>query len=175
MRRFWPAAFLALAATGGALALTAGDKVYVRARDTQVLKKAAPTADTLLKLQPGDVVVWRGADKDQPKWHRVDIQGQVGFVWFSNLSTRPPSKELLTTPKGANKVDPQAFASSGAAGKALTEGAIRYGNQDEKNKGDLKPTMREAVRQVLTLEAIAQQRTPDELQQQAARVAVGAP
>jgi hypothetical protein len=72
-------------------------------------------------------------------------------------------------------VDAQAFASSGAAGKALTEGAIRYGNQDEKNKGELKPTMREAVRQTLTLEAIAQQRTPAELGAQTARVAKGTP
>ena len=166
---------LALVTAGGALALSAGDKVYVRTRDTQVLKAAAPTADTLLKLQPGDVVVWKGADKDQPKWHRVDVQGQVGFVWFANLSTKPPDKELLSSPRGPNKVDPQAFASSGAAGKALTEGAIRYGDQDEKNKGELKPTMREAVRQTLTLEAIAQQRTPAELGTQAARVAKGTP
>jgi len=174
MRRPWRLALLALGMAWGAWALTAGDKVYVRARDTQVLKKASPTADTLTKLQPGDAVVWRGADKDQPQWHRVDVQGQIGFVWFSNLSVKPPDKELLTSPKGSKSVDPQAFASSGAAGKALTEGAIRYGTQDEKNKGDLKPTMREAVRQTLTLEAIAQQRSVTELQTQAARVG-GAP
>ena len=175
MQRTWRLALLALGVAGGAFALTAGDRVYVRARDTQVLKKASPTADTLTKLQPGDVVVWRGADKDQPKWHKVDVQGQVGFVWFSNLSIKPPDKELLTSPKGSKSVDPQAFASSGAAGKALTEGAIRYGNQDEKNKGDLKPTMHEAVRQTLTLEAIAQQRSITELQAQAARVEGGGP
>jgi hypothetical protein len=175
MRRHWPAALLALAVAGGALALTPGDKVYVRSRDTQLLKKASPTADTLAKLQPGDVVVWRGADKEQPKWHRVDINGQVGFVWFSNLSTKPPDKELLTSPQGGSKVDAQAFASSGAAGKALTEGAIRYGSQDEKNKGTLKPTMKEAVRETLTLEAIAQQRTPDELHAQAVRIEQGTP
>jgi hypothetical protein len=173
MRRFWAVALLTCA--GVASALSAGDTVYVRARDTQVLKKASPTADTVLKLQPGDVVVWRGADKDQPKWHRVDIHGQVGFVWFSNLSTKPPDKELLTLPAGATKVDAQAFASSGAAGKALTEGAIRYGDQPDKNKGPLKPSMKEAVRETQTVEAIAQQRTPAELQQQAARVARGAP
>ncbi|HXX31634.1 MAG TPA: SH3 domain-containing protein [Myxococcaceae bacterium] len=175
MRRLGPWGLLALGVAGGALALTAGDKVYVRARDTQVLKKASPTADTVAKLQPGDVVVWRGADKDQPQWHRVDVQGQVGFVWFSNLSAKPPDKELLTAPKGSRPVDPQAFASSGAAGKALTEGAIRYGTQDEKNKGDLKPSMHDAVRQTLTVEAIAQQRSVAELQSQAARVQGGTP
>jgi len=173
MKRFWPVVLLAFA--GAASALTAGDTVYVRSRDTQVLKRPSPTADTVLKLQPGDAVVWRGADKDQPKWHRVDVHGQVGFVWFSNLSTKPPDKELLTTPKGSGKVDAQAFASSGAAGKALTEGAIRYGTQDEKNKGDVKPSMKEAVRETLTVEAISIQRTPAELQAQATRVAKGTP
>ena len=68
-------------------------------------------------------------------------------------------------------MDAQAFASSGAAGKALTEGAVRYGNQDEKNKGELRPTMKEAVRQTQTLEAIAIQRTDDELAAQAKRIA----
>ena len=175
MRHFWPATLVALAGAAGAFALSAGDTVYVRARDTQVLKKASPTADTVLKLQPGDAVLWRGADKEQPKWHRVEVHGQVGFVWFSNLSTTPPDKELLTSPQGASKVDAQAFASSGAAGKALTEGAIRYGDQDEKNKGTLKPSMKEAVRETLTVEAIAQQRTAAELHEQAARVAKGTP
>ena len=173
MKARWGLGLLVFA--GAAYALNTGDTVYVRARDTQVLKKASATADTLLKLQPGDAVVWRGADRDQPKWHRVDIHGQVGFVWFSNLSTKPPDQELLTLPQGASKVDARAFASSGAAGKALTEGAIRYGSQDEKNKGDMKPSMKEAVRETLTLEAIAQQRTAAELHQQAARVAKGTP
>ncbi len=67
-------------------------------------------------------------------------------------------------------MDAQAFASSGAAGKALTEGAIRYGDQDEKNKGELHPTMKEAVRQTQTLEAIAAQRTDAEIAAQADRV-----
>ena len=173
MKRFWAVALLSLA--GAAFALTSGETVYVRSRDTQLLKRPSATADTLLKLQPGDAVVWRGADKEQPQWHRVDVHGQVGFIWFSNLSTKPPDKELLTTPKGTGKVDAQAFASSGAAGKALTEGAIRYGTQDEKNKGDVKPSMKEAVRETLMVEAISTQRTPAELQAQAARVAKAAP
>ena len=69
------------------------------------------------------------------------------------------------------KLDAQAFASSGAAGKALTEGAVRYGDQPEKNKGDLRPTMKEAVRQTETLEALAAQRTAAEIDAQAARIA----
>jgi hypothetical protein len=155
---------------GAAWALVPGDRVFVRGRDVAVLQSAVANAVTLAKLQPGDAVVWRGADKKKPTWHKVEAKGKSGFVYFANLSVTPPASELLTSPEGAKKVDAQAFASSGAAGKALTEGAIRYGNQDEKNKAGLHPTMREAVRQTQTLEAIAAQRTDAEIAAQADRV-----
>ena len=158
---------------GAAWALAPGDRVYVRGRDVAVLQSTAVNAVTLARLQPGDAVLWRGADKKKPTWHRVETKGTSGFVYFANLSLSPPASELLTSPGGAKKVDAQAFASSGAAGKALTEGAIRYGNQDEKNKGEMHPTMKEAVRQTQTLEAIAVQRTDAELDAQAARVTGG--
>lgn len=155
---------------GAAWALAPGDRVFVRGRDVAVLQSTAPSSATLAKLQPGDAVIWRGADKKKPTWHKVDAKGKSGFVYFANLSAIPPASELLTSPQGSKKVDAQALASSGAAGKALAEGAIRYGNQDEKNKGELRPSMREAVRQTQTLEAIAAQRTDEELAAQAAKV-----
>jgi hypothetical protein len=164
-------ALLCLGVTSAAWALTVGDRVFIRGRDVAVLQSTASTASTLLKLQPGDTVVWRGADQKKPTWHKVETQGKTGFVYYANLSVTPPNAELLSSPQGARKVDAQAFASSGAAGKALTEGAVRYGNQDEKNKGELRPTMKEAVRQTQTLEAIAIQRTNDELAAQARRIA----
>lgn len=164
-------ALLFLGVASAAWALTLGDRVFVRGRDVAVLQSTATTSSTLVKLQPGDAVVWRGADKAKPTWHKVEAQGKTGYVYYANLSVTPPATELVSSPQGARKVDAQAFASSGAAGKALTEGAIRYGNQDEKNKGELKPTMKEAVRQTQTLEAIAAQRTDDELAAQSKRIA----
>jgi len=164
-----------LVGAGAAWALAPGDRVFVRGRDVAVLQTAAADAATLVKLQPGDPVVWRGADRKRPTWHRVDAKGKTGFVYFANLSVTPPASELLISPQGAKKVDAQAFASSGAAGKALTEGAIRYGNQDEKNKGEMHPTMKEAVRQTQTLEAIAAQRSDAEIAAQAERVSGGHP
>jgi hypothetical protein len=157
---------------GAAWALAPGDRVYVRGRDVAVLQSTAPGAATVVKLQPGDSVTWQGADKKKPSWHRVDTaSGKSGVVYFANLSTTSPEKELVSTPAGVKKMDAQAFASSGAAGKALTEGAVRYGDQPEKNKGDVRPTMKDAVRQTETLEAIAAQRTGPELDAQAARIA----
>jgi hypothetical protein len=163
--------WLLVLVAGAAWALSLGDRVYVRGRDVALLKSTAPTAATLTKLQPGDPVVWRGPDRDKPRWHRVEVKGKTGFVYYANLSVTPPAAELLSSPDGTRSVDAQAFASSGAAGKALTEGAIRYGTQDEKNKGEQHPTMREAVRQTQTLEAIAQHRTDAELSAQATRIA----
>ena len=156
---------------GAAWALAPGDRAYVRGRDVAVLQSTTPGAATVVKLQPGDTVIWRGADQKKPTWHRVDAKGKSGVVYFANLSATPPERELVTTPAGVKKLDAQAFASSGAAGKALTEGAVRYGDQPEKNKGDLRPTMKEAVRQTETLEAIAAQRTDAEIDAQAARIA----
>lgn len=156
---------------GAAWALVPGDRVYIRGRDVAVLQSTTTGAATVVKLQPGDAVVWRGADKKKPSWHHVDAKGKSGVVYFANLSPTPPESELVTTPAGVKKLDAQAFASSGAAGKALTEGAIRYGDQPEKNQGELRPTMKEAVRQTETLEAISAQRTPAELDAQAARIA----
>lgn len=166
------AVVLALVLLGGAAwALAPGDRVYVRGRDVAVLQSTTPGAPTVAKLQPGDAVIWRGADAKKPSWHRVDTKGKSGVVYFANLSATPPENELVSTPSGVKKLDAQAFASSGAAGKALTEGAVRYGDQPEKNQGDLRPTMKEAVRQTETLEAIAAQRTSAELDAQAARIA----
>ena len=166
---------LALLLLGGsALALTAGDKVFIRGRNVAVLKTASPTAATLLKLQPGDAVVWRGADKSKPSWHHVEAQGKSGFVYFANLTDKPPATELVISPQGASKLDAQAFASSGAAAKGVAPLAEAYARQPDKNKGDVRPTMAEVLRQLQTLEAIAAQRTDDELAAQAARIA-GAP
>jgi len=155
---------------GAAWAIAPGDKVYIRGRDVALLQSTAPGAPTVVKLQAGDAVLWRGADKKNPSWHRVDAKGKSGVVYYANLSATPPQSELLTTPAGVKKVDAQAVASSGAAGKALTEGAVRYGDQPDKNKGDVRPTMKEAVRQTETLEAIAAQRTDAEIAAQASRV-----
>ena len=156
---------------GGAWALTMGDRVYIRGRNVAVLQSAAPDATTLVKLQPGDAVVWRGADKKKPAWHKVEASGKSGFVYYANLSDRPPATELVISTEGAKKLDQQSFASSGAAGKGVAPLAEAYARQPEKNKGDIRPTMAEVLRQLQTTEAIAAQRTDEQLAAQAARIA----
>lgn len=133
-----------------ALAVTVGGKLYVKAKNTRVMKSPSPTADVVTVLQPGETVTWKGADPTNKQWHEVKLPGgKTGFTFQTNLSTQPPSMELVVDEKGkVNKVDPKGFVASGAAVKALSPGAIQYGR-------DKKGGFKTAVDEILKLEEIA--------------------
>jgi hypothetical protein len=155
------AAALAVAATlAGATALAAakvGDSIWVKARNAKVMATSAPTADVVEVLQPGDEVKWFGADPGNPKWHRVQLKdGKKGVLFLSDLSPTKPAGEI--TSSGA-EVDAKSFASSGAATKALGEGAIEYGKSKDMGKD---------VDQLQGLEKLAKGVSVDEAAQHAA-------
>lgn len=154
-------ATLSLCAAATALAADEKNTLYVKARNTRLMASAAPTADVVAILQPGQQVTWLGADPKHKQWHRVKVKGQEGLVFQSNLSTRPPRMEL--TASSGRKVDATAFANSGAAVKGLSEGAISYGN------GKKEPDLSGAVKQLQALEKLAEQITPEELAAHAAK------
>lgn len=106
---------------GSAEAVGVGGTLYVRARNTRLLDKPSATARVVMTLQPPAEVVWEGADAKNKQWHRVKAGRLSGYVFQSNLATKPPDMELKA---GASGVDPQAVASSGAAVKALTSGEL---------------------------------------------------
>src|SRR5262245_23769870 len=113
----------ALSLCAAVTALAADDKntLYVKARNTRLMASAAPTANVVAILQPGQQVTWLGADPKNKQWHRVKVKGketQEGLVFQSNLSTKPPNMEL--TAKSERPVDSTAFANSGAAVKGLS-------------------------------------------------------
>jgi hypothetical protein len=157
----------ALSLCAAITALAADDKntLYVKARNTRLMASAAPTADVVAILQPGQQVTWLGADAKNKQWHRVRLNGKKpkeGLVFQSNLSTKPPNMEL-TTKNGGNPIDATAFANSGAAVKGLSDGAIVYGN------GKKDPDLSQAVVQVQALEKLAEQISPAELAAHAAK------
>lgn len=160
MKRTTLLAALALFATGTAVAaLKANTPVFVKARNTQLLKSAKRDADVVAVLQPGDKVSWQ-AGPEATEFHKVKSSQGQGYVYFSSLSLKPPKEEFLKEhPTG---VSAEAFASSGAATKALGEGAIELG--EKKLSADV------AVRSVLTMEAIARQQRPEALHAHAAKV-----
>lgn len=144
------------------VAVKPGESLFIKARNTKLFESAAPTAKVLAVLQPGEQVLWKGADPKSKRWHRVVAGKKEGVVFQSNLSPTRPSLELTTRGGGA-EVDAQAFASSGAATKALADGPVAYG--EKKQWG-------EAVKDLLVLEALAKKITPEDLNAHARRAGI---
>ncbi|RYZ36795.1 MAG: SH3 domain-containing protein [Myxococcaceae bacterium] len=134
-----------------------GDKLYVKARNTRVLVSPEATSNVVAVLQPGQQVTWKGADPKNKQWHQVtDPKGKPGYVFQTNLSTKPPNMELVSKDGKTRAVDPAAFVSSGEAVKALSPGAEKYGE----SKG---VEYARAVKQIKAMEGLAKTITPKEI------------
>ena len=125
-------ALLALACmmTGGpALAVKPPGTLYIKAKNTHLKASSSPTANTLEVLQPGKDVTYEGKEPGSP-WCKVRVAQEKksplqGYIYQANLSVSPPSMEVTSKSPG-KPLSPQAFASSGAAIKALGPKAITY-------------------------------------------------
>jgi plastocyanin len=124
-----------------------GDTLYVKVRNTQVKKAANVSSATVTVLQPGDTVTWQGSDGNG--WHKVKAGTASGHVYQSNIQPTKLADEVASSGK---VLDAQAFASSGAAGKTVGEGAKLYAKKEGKNYGP-------AVMDVQVDEAVAVQTT----------------
>lgn len=142
---------LILLLTGGLAAANAPMPLFVKARNTHLKASSAPNARTVAILQPGDEVTFIGREPGTP-WCRVEVQPATaskvtkGVIFQANLSTTAPRSEIRSSGSG-EALDPQAFASSGAAVKALGPGAIDYGEQQ--------PELTPHVQSLHALEALA--------------------
>ena len=154
----WLGVFVGLTVVGSADAAKKGDNLYIKAKNTKVMKSSAPTASVVTVLQPGESVVWQGSDAKNKKWHKVQTSGKKGVVFKSNLSTKKPKMEMVA--KAGGKVDPKAFASSGAATKALGEGTKEYGK---------KKSMAEAVSDLAALDKLAETVGPKQINEHVAK------
>jgi uncharacterized protein YgiM (DUF1202 family) len=142
------AAMLALGVAGNALAaVKKGGTLYVKVKNTRLMESAALDANLLRVLQPGQEVKWLGADPKDKQWHQVEVGGKKGVVFQSNLSTKPPSMELVAGKDGVTTQDAATFANSGAAIKLLADGPLQYG---QKKGADVK----DAVAQLQQLKAL---------------------
>jgi hypothetical protein len=144
----WTSLGLAIAVvsvSGTAMAVKVNEPLYIKTKDAKVLKTAKLTAPTLTVLQPGTEVIWLGPDKANKKLHRIRTAKGEGFILQQNLTPKKPAAEHLAKDDG-KPIDPQAFASSGAATKALSEAALKYASKKSKT---------ELARGVMTAEGIA--------------------
>jgi hypothetical protein len=151
---------LALCAVSTALAAgTSASTLYVKARNTRLMASASPTADVVAILQPGQKVIWKGADPKNKQWHHVVAEdGKAGLVFQSNLSKQQPSMGLVAK-DGTRSTDTRDLVSSGAAIRGLADGAIKYGEE----KGKKQPSFSASVTQVEDLEKVARSITLEEL------------
>ena len=110
--------------SSAAFAVAKGGTLYIKSKDTKVLKDAKASASAVATLQPGDEVIWNGASEKDKAFHEVQVKGKKGFVLQANLSPTKPAEEVdSSTGKPISK---QAFASSAAATKALTPAGVKY-------------------------------------------------
>jgi|GEM_PF-349129 len=145
----WATAVLTLGLPAVASAVKVGGPLYVKAKNTRVLAGPSGADNAVAVLQPGEQVTWGGADVKHKQWHKVTTAaGKTGFVFQTNLSTTPPNMELVTGGGGPQQVDPKKFVASGAAVKALSPGAERYGKDKGGDHG-------KAVADIQALEKLA--------------------
>jgi hypothetical protein len=98
--------------------------LWVRVKDAPLLKDGKAGAKELEKEQPGTQVEWKAADPTK-QFHQVVTAGKKeGWMHVSSITPKEPGKETATA--GGQPMDPQKFASSGAATKALSEAGIKY-------------------------------------------------
>lgn len=145
-----------------------GDTLYIKARNTRVLKDPSASAAVVVILQPGAAVTWQGPDPKDKRWQRVVSGKNKGVVLSANLTAEKPKGEVMAA-TGAEAADANAFMSSGAASKALGAGAIAYAK--EKNADA-------AARQLQRAEGLAKTIGPREVSEHARKAglhdAVGA-
>ena len=137
MRRDEPALLLSLAVllgTSPALAVLPPATLYIKAKNTHVMASSDPAAKTLVVLQPGQEVTYNGRESGTT-WCKVTVAAEVakkgaapvqGVIFQANLSTSPPSGEV-TSKNPLAPLSSEAFASSGAAIKAVGPGTLEYG------------------------------------------------
>ncbi len=116
-------AAIALISASGAWAVPKGGPLYIKSKETKVYKDFKFSGPPFVVLQPGTEVIWNGASENKTI-HEISVSGKKGFVMMTNLSTAKPAAEIDST--SGKPMSAQAFASSGAATKALTPAGVTY-------------------------------------------------
>lgn len=122
-------------------------QLYIRNRETPLQKQASLGSPVLSRIPAGATVTWLGGTPKKD-FDKVRFGNQEGFVPHAALSTRAPSAEVSKT--DGKPISAQAFASSGAATRGLSEAGLKY--DKTKNPNDPKLAL-----SVISIEGIARQ------------------
>jgi len=144
MKKSLMAAAVLVAST--AFAVKPGGTLFIKSKDTKVLKDAKAGAPAVVTLQPGAEVTWNGPSPKDKTFHKIESNGKKGFVLQANLSPSKPAEELdVSTGKAIPK---GAIASNAAATKALSPAGINYA----KGSGEEAPKALEAAAEIIYTE-----------------------
>lgn len=138
-------------AVGAALLSSAAEgtlQLYIRNRETPLQKQPSLGSAVLTRIPAGATVTWLGAATPKKDFDKVRFGSQEGFVPHASLTTRKPSAEVSKT--DGKPISAQAFASSGAATRGLSEAGLKY--DKTKNPNDPKLAL-----SVISIEGIARQ------------------
>ena len=133
MKRGTKWALVALAAglvtTSAVAGVAKGGKLFIKNSGVQMTEKAdGGGKKTPLKL--GDEVTWNGPDEKNKQVHSIEFKGKKGFVQMANLTPNKPADEIAGDGKATSAA---AFASSGAATKAMSESGLKYAQGEGPN------------------------------------------
>lgn len=107
------AVFLVLLFSSVALGIAKGGTLYIKSKDTPLLRAPKAGSPSVATLQIGDEVIWLGPSEKDKVFHLVEAGGKKGFVLMSNLSPSKPQRELV---EGVGKtLSREAFVNSGAS------------------------------------------------------------
>ncbi len=104
---------LILCAATSALAIARGGTLYIKSKDTGLMKQPNDKSAPIARLQPGTEVIWAGPSEKDKAWHQVSVNGKTGFVRRQDLSPHQPQAELDATT--GKPMSAQTFAGGGAA------------------------------------------------------------
>jgi hypothetical protein len=147
MTRNWMRA--ALVAVLAVAAVAQARSLWVRVKDAPLLDKGKVGARETRKLAAGTQVEWVSADATK-QFHEVKAGDKSGWMHVSSITPKEPGKE--TASAGGQPMDPQKFASSGAATKALSEAGLKYAKAKDDGKGT---TSQEKAARVAAAEGIS--------------------
>jgi len=145
MKKSLMAAAVLVAST--AFAVKPGGTLFIKSKDTKVLKDPKASAASAGTLQPGEEVTWVGPSDKDKTFHEISTAKiKKGYVLQANLSPSKPAEELdVSTGKAIPK---GAIASNAAATKALSPAGINYA----KGSGEEAPKALEAAAEIIYTE-----------------------
>ncbi|MBK7863548.1 MAG: hypothetical protein IPJ65_34080 [Archangiaceae bacterium] len=120
----WALIALAVVCAASAMAGVAkGGKLYIKGTGVSMWDKPEASGKKTA-LKNGDEVTWNGPSEKDKSMHEVMFKNKKGFVQMANLTPNKPADEV--TSSDGKTTSAQAFASSGAATKAMSESGIKY-------------------------------------------------